>query len=139
MGEAGNSRSRKADYTVAAGRLAGIFSEWSLCNDQVDKFSGSCYAGFDTIGECEQFLKAKKSIFNDPGAIMVYEKSMVMTLTQHVQQLENDSENDETNNFSLGNITKWRDNECAKKLMDNLNRDEGHCRHSEYVEYEGAY
>ena len=46
-------------YGVANGRIPGIYTTWSGCSEQVDKFSAQCYAGFDTLEECIDFMKAR--------------------------------------------------------------------------------
>lgn len=83
-------RPNKQFYAVAAGRKKGIFTEWSLCNQQVDKFSGQCFRGFDSIEECEEFLLAR-AVSSDTD-IMVYHKDSAIPLkdfnpTQHLDSV----------------------------------------------------
>jgi viroplasmin and RNaseH domain-containing protein len=101
MGENGNSHRKKDYYAVAIGRKTGIFTDWSLCNEQVDRFSGNCYAGFDTTDECVQFIKAKKGIAHDQGIIMVYHDDTVVPLPQYTQQRINSSNADNENSADL--------------------------------------
>ena len=46
-------------YGVARGRVPGIYTTWSGCNDQVDKFPSECYAGFEGLAACVDFMTSR--------------------------------------------------------------------------------
>lgn len=52
-------------YGVSKGRVPGIYTTWSGCNEQVSKFSAECYAGFDTLAECVDFMNSKGDANDD--------------------------------------------------------------------------
>ena len=65
-------------YGVTKGRLTGIFTSWSKCNDQIDKLSGSCFKSFDELHECVAFMlvpphgEAERVVYVDADSIPVY-------------------------------------------------------------------
>ena len=45
-------------YAVYRGRVPGVYDEWSECQAQVDRFSGSSHKGFESKSEAEaSYLK----------------------------------------------------------------------------------
>ena len=49
---------RNSFYGVISGRVPGIYTSWSQCQQQTDKFSGECHAGFASLKECIAFMQA---------------------------------------------------------------------------------
>ena len=48
----------KKCYAVYIGRVPGVYDEWSECQAQVDRFSGSSHKGFQSKSEAEaSYLK----------------------------------------------------------------------------------
>ena len=58
-------------YAVAKGRTPGMYTTWAQCQEQTDKLSGECHAGFTALKECATFMKTN-DIFNDESCINVY-------------------------------------------------------------------
>ena len=52
-------------YGVANGKIPGIYTQWTQCQEQTNKFSGECHAGFETLQECLTFMKAKAGLTED--------------------------------------------------------------------------
>jgi len=46
----------KKYYAVLKGRKTGVFTNWSDCEEQIDRFSGALYKSFKTRGEAEAAL-----------------------------------------------------------------------------------
>jgi hypothetical protein len=49
-------QSSKKYYTVAKGRIPGIYRSWANCERQVTRFSGASFKSFRTRLEAEQFM-----------------------------------------------------------------------------------
>jgi len=52
-------------YGVVNGRIPGIYTTWALCQQQTDRFSSECHAGFDTLSECVVFMTANGKYTED--------------------------------------------------------------------------
>lgn len=54
-------------YAVKKGRVPGIYNTWKECQKQILKFSGAQFHKFETIEECEQYVKGSDnhSILNN--------------------------------------------------------------------------
>jgi ribonuclease H-related protein len=46
-------------YAVRAGRIIGIYTKWSECEDQVKGFSGAIYKSFPTREQAREFMNSK--------------------------------------------------------------------------------
>ena len=84
------TRPKKNYYAVAIGRKNGIFTQWSLCRDQVDKYDSNCYEGFETLPECISFLMDNGS-FSSADDIVVYHNRNTMTLSDFEESLRDNS------------------------------------------------
>jgi ribonuclease HI len=49
----------KKFYVVWAGRKTGIFTDWSTCKAQVEKFAGAAFKSFDSLAEAESAFGGK--------------------------------------------------------------------------------
>jgi viroplasmin and RNaseH domain-containing protein len=87
MGEGDKQRTKKNFYAVSAGRRTGIYTKWSMCHQQVNQFSGECYAGFETLRECVEFLVDKRAHLT-PADITVNDNGTSMSLTKFEKQLQ---------------------------------------------------
>jgi viroplasmin and RNaseH domain-containing protein len=43
-------------YAVAKGRIPGIYMNWEECKQQVNKFSGEKFKGFENLREAENYM-----------------------------------------------------------------------------------
>ena len=49
---------------VGNGRIPGIYTQWTQCQEQTNKFSGECHVGFETLQECLTFMKATATTYH---------------------------------------------------------------------------
>jgi hypothetical protein len=58
-GLAGSDKRKGKYYAVRRGRLPGIYRSWEACKEQVEGISRARYKSFWTLGEAEEFMRAR--------------------------------------------------------------------------------
>lgn len=53
------SKTKNKYYAVKVGRKPGIYTKWSECSKQVNKYPGAIYKSFSTLEDAEKFAKIK--------------------------------------------------------------------------------
>jgi len=51
-----DSKTGNKYYTVANGRIPGIYTTWNQCHKQTNEYLGSCHGGFPTLKESITFM-----------------------------------------------------------------------------------
>ena len=90
-------------YSVAKGRALGIYKEWSLCEESINKFPNAVFKGFTDINEAVHFLIANETytfcceipVFIDSnvsGKIRDYEHECNHTVNTNIHSESNSPE-----------------------------------------------
>lgn len=76
-------------HAVSVGRKTGVFSTWTLCNKQVNKFPGATHEGFESLDDAVVWLNSHSI---DRADIRVFDKSGDdMVLDDYVKRIKSAS------------------------------------------------